>query len=46
VPTREFVQQTEKEVKAINWFVEGFKTIIVVGGTNIYDQRSELRGGV
>jgi ATP-dependent RNA helicase DDX5/DBP2 len=26
--------------------MEGFKIAIVVGGTNIYDQRSELRGGV
>jgi ATP-dependent RNA helicase DDX5/DBP2 len=26
--------------------MRGFKTAIVVGGTNIYDQRSELRGGV
>lgn len=26
--------------------MEGFKIAIVVGGRNIYDQRSELRGGV
>ncbi len=26
--------------------MESFKIAIVVGGTNIYDQRLELRGGV
>jgi ATP-dependent RNA helicase DDX5/DBP2 len=41
-PTRELMQQT----KVFIWSVEGFKIIIVVGGTNIYDQRLELRGGV
>ncbi|CAM6017881.1 unnamed protein product [Sphagnum balticum] len=45
-PTRELAQQIEREVKAFSRSAEGFKTAIVVGGTNIYDQRSELRGGV
>jgi ATP-dependent RNA helicase DDX5/DBP2 len=26
--------------------VEGFKIAIVVGGTNIYNQMSEMKGGV
>ncbi len=38
MPTRELAQQIEKDVKAFNQFVEGFKIAIVVGGTNIYDQ--------
>jgi ATP-dependent RNA helicase DDX5/DBP2 len=46
VPTRGLVQQIEKEVKAFNRSVESFKTAIIVGVTNIYDQRLELRGGV
>ncbi len=45
-PTRELAQQIEREVKAFSRSAEGFKTAIVVGGTNIYDQRSELRAGV
>ena len=45
-PTRELAQQIEKEVKAFSRSAEGFKTSIVVGGTNIYEQRSELRAGV
>jgi ATP-dependent RNA helicase DDX5/DBP2 len=46
VPTKGLAQQIENEVKAFNQFVESFKTAIVVGGTNIYDQRLELKGGV
>ncbi|XP_062076071.1 DEAD-box ATP-dependent RNA helicase 41-like isoform X1 [Humulus lupulus] len=34
------------EVKAFSKSLESFKTAIVVGGTNISDQRSELRAGV
>jgi ATP-dependent RNA helicase DDX5/DBP2 len=34
--TRELVQQIEKEVKVFNRSMEGFKTVIFVGGTNIY----------
>ncbi|KAH7564723.1 hypothetical protein JRO89_XS09G0014100 [Xanthoceras sorbifolium] len=45
-PTRELAQQIEKEVKAFSQSLENFKTAIVVGGTNISEQRSELRGGV
>uniref|UniRef100_A0ABL6VSB4 RNA helicase n=1 Tax=Cannabis sativa TaxID=3483 RepID=A0ABL6VSB4_CANSA len=45
-PTRELAQQIEKEVKAFSKSLESFKTAIVVGGTNISDQRSELRAGV
>ncbi|XP_062100083.1 DEAD-box ATP-dependent RNA helicase 52A-like [Humulus lupulus] len=43
---RELAQQIEKEVKAFSKSLESFKTAIVVGGTNISDQRSELRAGV
>ncbi|KAK4606883.1 hypothetical protein RGQ29_000925 [Quercus rubra] len=45
-PTRELAQQIEKEVKAFSRSLESFKTAIVVGGTNIYEQRSELKAGV
>ncbi|XP_048324802.2 DEAD-box ATP-dependent RNA helicase 20 [Ziziphus jujuba] len=45
-PTRELAQQIEKEVKAFSRSLESFKTAIVVGGTNIAEQRSELRAGV
>ncbi|KAK1426883.1 hypothetical protein QVD17_15563 [Tagetes erecta] len=45
-PTRELAQQIEKEVKAFSQSLESFRTAIVVGGTNIADQRSELRAGV
>ncbi|XP_057429149.1 DEAD-box ATP-dependent RNA helicase 20-like isoform X2 [Lotus japonicus] len=45
-PTRELAQQIEKEVKAFSRSLESFKTAIVVGGTNIEKQRSELRAGV
>ncbi|KAL2488467.1 ATP-dependent RNA helicase DBP2 [Forsythia ovata] len=42
-PTRELAQQIEKEVKAFGRSLDSFKTAIVVGGTNISEQRSELR---
>ncbi|ONH99629.1 hypothetical protein PRUPE_6G040300 [Prunus persica] len=45
-PTRELAQQIEKEVKAFSKSLESFRTAIVVGGTNIAEQRSELRAGV
>ncbi|KAJ7547940.1 hypothetical protein O6H91_08G110700 [Diphasiastrum complanatum] len=45
-PTRELAQQIEKEVKAFSRSTDGFRTAIVVGGTNIGEQRSELRSGV
>ncbi|XP_038980829.1 DEAD-box ATP-dependent RNA helicase 20-like [Phoenix dactylifera] len=45
-PTRELSQQIEKEVKAFSRSLEALRTAIVVGGTNISEQRSELRAGV
>ncbi|KAL0297999.1 UNVERIFIED_CONTAM: ATP-dependent RNA helicase DBP2 [Sesamum angustifolium] len=45
-PTRELAQQIEKEVKAFSRSLDSFKTAIVVGGTNMAEQRSELRAGV
>ncbi|TQD97058.1 hypothetical protein C1H46_017370 [Malus baccata] len=45
-PTRELAQQIEKEVKVFSASLESFRTAIVVGGTNISEQRSELRAGV
>ncbi|XP_061366786.1 ATP-dependent RNA helicase DBP2-like isoform X2 [Gastrolobium bilobum] len=45
-PTRELAQQIEKEVKAFSRSLESLKTAIVVGGTNIEKQRSELRAGL
>lgn len=45
-PTRELAQQIEKEVKAFSRSLDNFRTAIVVGGTNIGEQRSELRAGV
>lgn len=45
-PTRELAQQIEKEVKAFSRSLDSFRTAIVVGGTNIGEQRSELRAGV
>uniref|UniRef100_A0A0C9RXP6 RNA helicase n=1 Tax=Wollemia nobilis TaxID=56998 RepID=A0A0C9RXP6_9CONI len=45
-PTRELAQQIEKEVKAFSRSLESFKTAVVVGGTNIGEQRTELRSGV
>ncbi|PIA37424.1 hypothetical protein AQUCO_03000183v1 [Aquilegia coerulea] len=45
-PTRELAQQIEKEVKAFSRSLESFRTSIVVGGTNMAEQRSELKAGV
>ncbi|KAI3941506.1 hypothetical protein MKW92_037910 [Papaver armeniacum] len=45
-PTREHAQQIEKEVKAFSRSLESFRTAIAVGGTNMAEQRSELRAGV
>ncbi|KAK4408767.1 ATP-dependent RNA helicase DBP2 [Sesamum angolense] len=45
-PTRELAQQIEKEVKAFSRSLDSFKTAIVWGGTNMAEQRSELRAGV
>nr|XP_010922760.1 LOW QUALITY PROTEIN: ATP-dependent RNA helicase DBP2-like [Elaeis guineensis] len=45
-PTRELAQQIEKEVKTFSRSLEALRTAIVVGGTNISEQRSELRAGV
>ncbi|KAM3325859.1 ATP-dependent RNA helicase DBP2-like [Capsicum chacoense] len=45
-PTRELAQQIEKEVTAFSMSLDFFKTAIVVGGTNISEQRCELRAGV
>ena len=45
-PTRELAQQIEKEAKVFSRSSKGFKTTIVVGGTNMSEQRSDLRGGV
>eukprot|EP00899_Mesostigma_viride_P006064 jgi/Mesvir1/15459/Mv11439-RA.1 len=45
-PTRELAQQIEKEVKAFSRSSKGFRTAIVVGGTNMSEQRNELQRGV
>eukprot|EP00252_Welwitschia_mirabilis_P024891 TRINITY_DN7583_c0_g1_i1.p1 TRINITY_DN7583_c0_g1~~TRINITY_DN7583_c0_g1_i1.p1 ORF type:complete len:589 (-),score=140.01 TRINITY_DN7583_c0_g1_i1:180-1946(-) len=45
-PTRELAQQIEKEVKAFSRSIDTLRTAIVVGGTNIAEQRLELRTGV
>ncbi|XP_026408842.1 ATP-dependent RNA helicase DBP2-like [Papaver somniferum] len=45
-PTREHAQQIEKEVKAFSRSLESFRTALVVGRTNMAEQRSELRAGV
>ncbi|KAF5470322.1 hypothetical protein F2P56_010842 [Juglans regia] len=45
-PTRELAQQIEKEVKAFSRSLDSLKTAIVVGGTHIKEQRSELKAGV
>ncbi|KAL3653191.1 hypothetical protein CASFOL_002872 [Castilleja foliolosa] len=45
-PTRELAQQIEKEVKAFSRSLDSFRTANVVGGTNISEQRYELRAGV
>ncbi|KAJ0964712.1 hypothetical protein J5N97_025850 [Dioscorea zingiberensis] len=45
-PTRELAQQIEKEVKAFSRSSETIKTAVVVGGTNMSEQKYELRAGV
>ena len=45
-PTRELAQQIEAEGKTFSRSSKGFRTAIIVGGTNMYEQRSMLRGGV
>ncbi|KAM0933609.1 putative RNA helicase [Dioscorea sansibarensis] len=45
-PTRELAQQIEKEVKAFSKSSESIKTAVVVGGTNMSEQKYELRAGV
>jgi len=45
-PTRELAQQIEIEAKTFSRSSKGFRTAIIVGGTNMHEQRSLLRGGV
>lgn len=45
-PTRELAQQIEKEVKAFSRSSDGFRTAIVVGGTHMGEQKSDLKAGV
>lgn len=45
-PTRELAQQIETEAKTFTRSSRGFRTAIIVGGTNMSEQRSMLRGGV
>ena len=45
-PTRELAQQIEKEAKIFSRSSKGFKTTIVVGGTNMSEQRMDLKNGV
>jgi len=45
-PTRELAQQIQKEVKAFSRSSKGVKATIVVGGTQMNEQRSDLRSGV
>jgi|TARA_B110000305_G_scaffold239288_1_gene306679 ATP-dependent RNA helicase DDX5/DBP2 len=45
-PTRELAQQIEKEAKTFSRSSKGFKTTIVVGGTNMSEQKMDLRNGV
>jgi len=45
-PTRELAQQIEKEVKAFSKSCKGVRASIVVGGTNMGEQRSELKSGI
>eukprot|EP00241_Pyramimonas_parkeae_P015264 CAMPEP_0114316298 /NCGR_PEP_ID=MMETSP0059-20121206/23111_1 /TAXON_ID=36894 /ORGANISM="Pyramimonas parkeae, Strain CCMP726" /LENGTH=561 /DNA_ID=CAMNT_0001442185 /DNA_START=97 /DNA_END=1782 /DNA_ORIENTATION=- len=45
-PTRELAQQIEKEVKAFSRSSKTVRATIVVGGTNMGEQRSDLRNGV
>ena len=42
-PTRELAQQIEVEAKTFTRSSKGFRTAIVVGGTNMHEQRSALR---
>mmetsp|Transcript_13117 Transcript_13117/g.15863 ORF Transcript_13117/g.15863 Transcript_13117/m.15863 type:complete len:600 (-) Transcript_13117:184-1983(-) len=45
-PTRELAQQIEKEVKLFSKSSKGVNATIVVGGTNMNEQRSDLKAGV
>lgn len=45
-PTRELAQQIEREINDFSRTSRDVRTSIVVGGTNISEQRSELRNGV
>lgn len=45
-PTRELAQQIEREIKDFSRTSRDVRTSIVVGGTNISEQRGELRNGV
>jgi ATP-dependent RNA helicase DDX5/DBP2 len=45
-PTRELAQQIEKEVKSFSRSSKTVRATIVVGGTNMGEQRSDLRNGV
>uniref|UniRef100_A0A061S0N5 ATP-dependent RNA helicase DDX5/DBP2 n=1 Tax=Tetraselmis sp. GSL018 TaxID=582737 RepID=A0A061S0N5_9CHLO len=46
-PTRELAQQIDKEIRAFSRSSSpGLRTCIVVGGTSVSEQRSELRAGV
>ncbi|KAI3861918.1 hypothetical protein MKX03_004426 [Papaver bracteatum] len=45
-PTRDHALQIEKEVKAFSRSLESIRSAIVVGGTNMAEQVSELQAGV
>ena len=45
-PTRELAQQIDREIKDFSRTSRDVRTAIVVGGTNISEQRGELRSGV
>ena len=45
-PTRELAQQIEAEAKTFTRSSKGFRTAIIVGGTNMSEQRGALRSGV
>lgn len=45
-PTRELAQQIDREIKDFSRTSREVRTSIVVGGTNISEQRGELRNGV
>lgn len=45
-PTRELAQQIDREIKDFSRTSRDVRTSIVVGGTNISEQRGELRNGV